>query len=228
MDTLRTLLVFSTPAFLFSVTPVYAQSLGGPGNPGKTIDTLSSPASSPASPIALAAAGFSVPRTPSDAVRPIFRSFRPPLAPSATAAGFRAFNVPAAAEPLVELPSLPLTSAQSGDGYDEWRARMDAARAKRRRGMILTAGGLLGAPLIASTVFAASSASVDTYTGVERAAGAAWAVYLAGIGTGVWGVFEWINGHSEVGELELDGRREGYVSITPVPGGVAGSLAFSF
>ena len=217
MPILRTLLVFSTPALLFSVTPVYAQSLGGPGHPGKTIDTLSSPA---AFPIAFAAAPFNVPRTPSDAGRPTSRPFRPALIAPATIAGSRAFSAPAAADPLFELPSLPLTSAQSVDGYDEWRARMDAARSKRRRGMILTAGGFLGAPLVAGTVITAS----PTDTGV----GVGGLISLAGVGVGVWGVFQWINGHSEIGELQLNGEREGYVSITPVPGGAAGTLAFSF
>ena len=217
MPTLRTLLAVSTPALLFSVTPVYAQSLGGLGNPGKTIDTLSSPA---AFPIAFAAAPFNIPRTPSDAARRISRPFRPALITPATIAGSRAFNAPAAAEPLLELPSLPLTSAQPGDGYNEWRAQMDAARAKRRRGMILTAGGFLGAPLVGATVITAS----PTETGL----GAYGLITLAGLGVGVWGVFQWINGHSEIGELRLDGEREGYVSITPVPGGAAGTLAFSF
>ena len=192
MSILRSLLAFSTPALLFSVTPVYAQSPGGPGNPGKTIDTLSSPA---ASPIAFAASPFnSLPLTPSSA--------------------------PAAADPLFELPSLPLIFAQSGDEYDEWRGRMDAARSKRLRGMLLTAGGFLGGSLIAATVITASPGD----TGVD----AGLLINLVGAGVGSWGVFQWIVGHSEIGELELEGSREGYVSITPVPGGVAGTLALSF
>ena len=170
-----------------------------------------------ASPIAFAPAPFNLPQAPGDAARPIFHPA--PIA-SATISASRGLNAPVVAEPIFEPRSLPLTSAQSADGYDEWRARMDAARSKRRRGIILTAGGILGGPLVAGTVFAASSN--------ETGARAAQMVTLAGLGAGVWGVFQWIGGHSEIGELELEGRREGYVSITPVPGGAAGTLALSF
>ena len=174
MPTLRTRLVLWTLALLFSAASVYAQSLDSPGNSGKTTNALSGPA---ASPIAFAPAPFNLPQTLSDAARPIFRPT--PIA-SAPIAASRSLSAPVVAEPLFELPSLLLTAAQSADGYDEWRARMDAARSKRRTGMLLTAGGILGGPLVAGTVFAASPG--------EETATAAYFVSLAGLGVGVWGI----------------------------------------
>ena len=124
-------------------------------------------------------------------------------------------------EPFEPL-SLPTALVQRPDaGYDQWRARMDAATAKRRRGMILTAGGLLGGPLVAGLAFSASGES-------EGGARAGYYVSLAGLGVATWGVFQWINGHSEVGRLRDEGARAGYVSVSPVRGGAVGTLALSF
>ena len=99
--------------------------------------------------------------------------------------------------------------------YDQWRAAMDAARAKRRRGMLLTFGGFLGGPLVGGVVAAADGAAGNV-------------VSLAGLGAGLWGIFEWINGHSDMGDLELDGARAGYVSVSPIRGGVVGTVALAF
>ena len=101
-------------------------------------------------------------------------------------------------------------------GYDQWRAAMDAARAKRRRGMILTFGGFLGGPLVGGVVAAAADGAAGNL------------ISLAGLGAGLWGIFEWINGHSDMGDLELDGARAGYVSVSPIRGGVVGTVALSF
>ena len=100
---------------------------------------------------------------------------------------------------------------------------MDTARQKRRRGMILTFGGLLGGPLIGGAV-AGGSAAAGSETGIEVGA----LLSLASAGVGVWGIFEWINGHSDMGDLELDGTRAGYVSVMPIPGGAVGTIALSF
>ncbi|MCY4509521.1 MAG: hypothetical protein OXG35_21535 [Acidobacteria bacterium] len=121
------------------------------------------------------------------------------------------------------LPGMTSLMQPADPDYDEWRASMDAARGKRRRGMIMTFGGLLGAPLVGGLVAGGSAAA-----GSEAGIGVGAAIYLAGIGVGVWGIFEWINGHSDIGDIELDGRRAGYVSITPVAGGAAATLAFAF
>ena len=122
------------------------------------------------------------------------------------------------------LPSMASMLNQTDDpGYDAWRASMDAARAKRRRGMILTAAGFLGAPLVGGLVAGGSAAA-----GSEAGVGVGGLIYLAGIGVGVYGVFQWINGHSEMGDVELDGERAGYVSVAPVRGGAVATLALSF
>ena len=89
--------------------------------------------------------------------------------------------------------------------------------------MILTAGGFLGAPLVGGLV-AGGSAAAGSETGV----GVGGLIYITGIGVGVWGVFQWINGHSEMGDLELDGERAGYVSVSPIRGGAVGTIALSF
>ena len=134
-----------------------------------------------------------------------------------------AVHAPMAPNPGLELPSMA-TLLQPGDpGYDQWRARMDAARAKRRRGMIMTFGGLLGAPLVGGVVAGGSAAA-----GSEAGIGVGALISLAGLGVGVWGIFEWINGHSDMGDIELDGERAGYVSVSPIRGGVVGTLALSF
>ena len=139
------------------------------------------------------------------------------------AAILAAVHAPMTPNPGLELPSMA-TLLQPGDpGYDQWRARMDAARAKRRRGMILTVGGLLGGPLVGGAV-AGGSAAAGSETGIGVGA----LISLAGLGVGVWGIFEWINGHSEMGDVELDGERAGYVSVSPIRGGAVGTLALSF
>ena len=132
-------------------------------------------------------------------------------------------HAPMAPNPGLELPSMATLLQPADPGYDQWRARMDAARAKRRRGMILTFGGLLGAPLVGGAVAGGSAAA-----GSEAGVGVGAVIYLAGIGVGVWGIFEWINGHSEMGNIELDGERAGYVSVSPIRGGAVGTLALSF
>lgn len=123
----------------------------------------------------------------------------------------------------LELPSMATLLQPSDPGYDQWRARMDAARAKRRRGMIMTFGGLLGAPLVGGVVAGGSAAA-----GSEAGIGVGALISLAGLGVGVWGIFEWINGHSDMGDIELDGERAGYVSVSPIRGGAVGTLALSF
>ena len=134
-----------------------------------------------------------------------------------------AVHGPMALNPGLELPSMATLIQPSDPGYEQWRAAMDAARGKRRRGMILTVGGLLGGPLVGGAV-AGGSAAAGSETGIGVGA----LLSLAGIGVGVWGIFEWINGHSEVGELELDGSRAGYVSVSPIRGGAVGTVALSF
>ena len=123
----------------------------------------------------------------------------------------------------LELPSMAILIQPADPGYDQWRAAMDAARGKRRRGMILTFGGLLGGPLVAGAI-AGGSAAAGSETGVGVGA----LLSLASAGVGVWGIFEWINGHSDMGDLELDGTRAGYVSISPIRGGAVGTVALSF
>ena len=135
----------------------------------------------------------------------------------------RAVLAPAPLNPGLELPSMATLLQPNDAGYDQWRAAMDAARAKRRRGMIMTVGGLLGGPLVGGAV-AGGSAAAGSETGIGVGA----LISLGGLGVGVWGIFEWINGHSDMGDLELDGERAGYVSITPIRGGAVGTVALSF
>ena len=116
----------------------------------------------------------------------------------------------------LELPSMATLIQPADPGYDQWRAAMDAARAKRRRGMNLTFGGFLGGPLVGGVVAAAADSAVGGL------------ISLAGLGAGLWGIFEWINGHSDIGDLELDGTRAGYVSVSPIRGGAVGTVALSF
>ena len=116
----------------------------------------------------------------------------------------------------LELPSMATLIQPADPGYDQWRAAMDAARAKRRRGMILTFGGFLGGPLVGGVVAAAADSAVGGL------------ISLAGLGAGLWGIFEWINGYSDIGDLELDGTRAGYVSVSPIRGGAVGTVALSF
>ena len=123
----------------------------------------------------------------------------------------------------LELPSMATLIQPADPGYDQWRAAMDAARGKRRRGMILTLGGLLGGPLVGGAVAGGSAAA-----GSEAGIGVGALLSLAGLGVGVWGIFEWINGHSDMGDLELDGTRAGYVSVSPIRGGAVGTVALSF
>ncbi len=123
----------------------------------------------------------------------------------------------------LELPPMVTLIQPADPGYDQWRAAMDAARGKRRRGMILTLGGLIGGPVVGGAV-AAGSAAADSEAGIGVGA----LISLAGLGVGIWGIFDWINGHSDVGELELDGSRAGYVSVSPIRGGAVGTVALSF
>ena len=132
-------------------------------------------------------------------------------------------HAPMGPNPSLELPSMTTLIQPADPDYNQWRAAMDAARAKRRRGMILTFGGLLGGPLVGGVV-AGGSAAAGSETGIGVGA----LISLAGLGTGVWGIFQWINGHSEMGDLELDGTRAGYVSVSPIPGGAIGTVALSF
>ena len=124
----------------------------------------------------------------------------------------------------LELPSMVTLIQPADPGYDQWRAAMDAARGKRRRGMILTLGGLIGGPVVGGAVGVGAVAAGQEAAGI----GASALIGLAGIGVGIWGIFDWINGHSEVGELELDGSRAGYVSVSPIRGGAVGTVALSF
>ena len=134
-----------------------------------------------------------------------------------------AVHAPMAPNRGLELPAMATLIQPADPGYDQWRAAMDAARGKRRRGMILTVGGLLGGPLVGGAV-AGGSAAAGSETGIGVGA----LISLAGLGVGVWGIFEWINGHSEMGDLELDGTRAGYVSVSPIRGGAVGTVALSF
>lgn len=123
----------------------------------------------------------------------------------------------------LELPSMATLIQPADPGYEQWQTAMDAARAKRRRGMILTVGGLLGGPLVGGAVAGGSAAA-----GSEAGIGVGALLSLAGLGVGVWGIFEWINGHSDMGDLELEGTRAGYVSVSPIRGGAVGTVALSF
>ena len=134
-----------------------------------------------------------------------------------------AVHAPMAPNLGLELLSIATLIQPADPGYDQWRAAMDAARGKRRRGMILTLGGLLGAPLVGGTVAGESAAA-----GSEAGFRVGHLIWLGGVGVGIWGILEWINGHSEVGELELDGSRAGYVSVSPIRGGAVGTVALSF
>ena len=51
---------------------------------------------------------------------------------------------------------------------------------------------------------------------------------MAGAGVGVWGIYQWVTAQGELGRLEREGERAGYVSVTPVRGGAAATLAFAF
>ena len=94
---------------------------------------------------------------------------------------------------------------------------------RTKSAMILTLGGLLGGPLVGGAVAGGSAAA-----GSEAGIGVGALLSLAGLGVGVWGIFEWINGHSDMGDLELDGTRAGYVSVSPIRGGAVGTVALSF
>ena len=70
-----------------------------------------------------------------------------------------AVHAPMAPNRGLELPSMATLIQPADPGYDQWRAAMDAARGKRRRGMILTLGGLLGGPLVGGAVAGGSAAA---------------------------------------------------------------------
>ena len=142
---------------------------------------------------------------------------------SIEAAPPQAVHAAIAAPTRLEMPTMAGILQPADPGYDAWRARMDAARGKRRRGMIMTFGGLLGAPIVGGAVAGGSAAA-----GSEAGIGVGAMISLAGLGVGIWGIFEWINGHSDMGDIELDGERAGYVSIAPVRGGAVANLALSF
>lgn len=135
-----------------------------------------------------------------------------------------AVHAPMALNPRLELPSMATLIQPADPGYDQWRAAMDAASGKRRRGMILTVGGLLGGPLVGGAVGTGAVKAGAESAGV----GAAALIGLAGLGVGVYGIFQWISGHSEMSDLRRDGERAGYVSVSPIRGGAVGTVALSF
>ena len=112
-------------------------------------------------------------------------------------------------------------------GYDAWRAEMDAARAGRRLAMIVAAGGFaggfLGYSMLNPAFDPANPSSFET--GGDTAATL---IMIAGWSAGGLGIFQWINRNGQIGELNRDGERAGYVSVTPVRGGAVGTLALSF
>ena len=144
-------------------------------------------------------------------------------------AALRAFEttVPAAAEAVtrLRLPSMLAMSGQTATAdRNEWQNALDAARSKRMRGIYLTLGGFIGGPLVGGAIGTAAVKAGQNTGGIT----ASTMIGIAGVGVGVWGVYQWITAHGDIGRLEREGDRAGYVSVTPVPGGAAATLALSF
>ena len=112
-------------------------------------------------------------------------------------------------------------------GYDAWRAEIDAARAGRRLAMVVAAGGFAGGFLGYSMLNPAFDPSNPSSfeTGGDTAATL---VMIAGWSAGGIGILQWITRNRQIGELNREGERAGYVSVMPVRGGAVGTLALSF
>ena len=134
-----------------------------------------------------------------------------------------AYAAPAPTAPRAELrlPSIASMIGQDDAARNDWRNSLDAARSKRMRGIYLTLGGLIGGPLVGGTIGVASGAS-------EGGVAASTLISMAGAGVGVWDIYQWVTAQGEIGRLEREGDRAGYVSVTPVRGGAAATLALSF
>ena len=128
---------------------------------------------------------------------------------------------PAAPRAELRLPSIASMIEQDDATRNDWRNSLDQARSKRNRGIYLTLGGLIGGPLVGGTIGVASGAN-------EGGIAASTMISMAGAGIGVWGIYQWITAQGEMGSLEREGDRAGYVSVIPVRGGAAATLALSF
>ena len=126
-----------------------------------------------------------------------------------------------AARAELRLPSITSMIEQNDTTRNNWQDSLDQARSKRKRGIYLTFGGLIGGPLVGGTIGVASGAN-------EGGIAASTMISMAGAGVGVWGIYQWITAQGEMGSLEREGDRAGYVSVIPVRGGAAATLALSF
>ena len=132
-----------------------------------------------------------------------------------------AASAPATARAELRLPSIASMIEQDDPTRNDWQNSLDQARSKRKRGIYLTLGGLIGGPLVGGTIGVASGAN-------EGGIAASTMISMAGAGVGVWGIYQWITAQGEMGSLEREGDRAGYVSVMPVRGGAAATLALSF
>ena len=127
----------------------------------------------------------------------------------------------AAVHAELRLPSITSMIEQDDTTRNNWQDSLDQAQSKRKRGIYLTFGGLIGGPLVGGTIGVASGAN-------EGGIAASTMISMAGAGVGVWGIYQWITAQGEMGSLEREGNRAGYVSVMPVRGGAAATLALSF
>ena len=144
-------------------------------------------------------------------------------------AALRAFETTApasaAAAAGLRLPGMLARSGQTATANrNDWQNALDAARSKRMRGIYLTLGGFIGGPLVGGSIGTAAVKAGQNTGGIA----ASTMIGIAGVGVGVWGVYQWITAQGDIGRLEREGDRAGYVSVTPVPGGAAATLALSF
>ena len=145
-------------------------------------------------------------------------------APAAARAELRLPSIapaPTAARAELRLPSITSMIEQDDTNRNDWQNSLDQARSKRKRAIYLTFGGLIGGPLVGGTIGVASGAN-------EGGIAASTMISMAGAGVGIWGIYQWITAQGEMGNLEREGDRAGYVSVIPVRGGAAATLALSF
>ena len=148
---------------------------------------------------------------------------------SARRAAVRAFEttIPHGGAPTagLRMPGMAGVTEQNATAdRDEWQRSLDAARSKRKRAMYLTLGGFIGGPLVGGTIGTAAVKAGQDTGGIA----ASTMVGMAGVGVGVWGVYQWITAQGDIGRLEQEGNRAGYVSVMPVRGGAAATLSLSF